>query len=56
MIIIIITMIILIIIIKKTVANIVQLAVKAEKSNRKRLHDKSKWIEIKHVVFRDIGC
>ena len=40
----------------KIVTNIVELAVIVEKSNHKRLHIRSKRIEIKHVLLRDFGC
>ena len=29
---------------------------KIEKNNCKGLHSRSKWTEIKHVLFRDFGC
>ena len=40
----------------KNVTNIVRLAVKVEKSSYNRLHSRSKWIEIKHMLFWDFGC
>ena len=36
----------------KNVTNIVELAVKVEKSNCTRLHSRSKLIEIKHTVLK----
>ena len=35
----------------KNVTNIVKLAVKVEKRNYNRLRSRSKWIEIKHMLF-----
>ena len=40
----------------KNVTNIVKLAVKVEKSNYNRLRSRSKWTEIKHMLFWDFGC
>ena len=40
----------------RIVTNVVALAVKVEKSNYKRLHSRSKLIEIKDKLFRDFGC
>ena len=41
--------------IPENVTKAVELALKVEKSNWKRLHGRSKWIKIKHVVFRNFG-
>ena len=36
--------------------NIVELAVKVEKSSCNRLHSRYKLIEIKHMLFRNFTC
>ena len=41
--------------IPENLTKILELALKVEKSNCKRLHGRSKWIEINYLVFRDFG-